>query len=216
MGRLYFGIDGDLAARLAEMASIHRVSIFAVYLAAWQLLLARWCGQDQIITAVNTADRTQPQFQNTVGYLMASVPVYTEIMAGWRVPDLLKTVSRNFFDGYGRRDLSYDLYDAVFEPVRPFCTTLFNFIPLQDKLSAARRLAPSPPLEIQASSPVKRVRVHREIYFCLVELARGMTGKIYYNLDFFERNSIEAQIAHFLAILEEMAVNPEARVEDIC
>src|SRR6185437_10406593 len=138
MGRLYFGIAEEVTSRLAEIAQAKRVSVFVIYLSALHLLLARWCGEKRAITAVNTADRVKPQFFNTVGYLIASVPIYTEMGDGWRVGDLLSSVAKNFYDAYAHRDLAYDLYDRICEPPQPFCTTLFNFIPLQEKLSAAK------------------------------------------------------------------------------
>jgi Condensation domain len=216
MGRLYFGIGEELAAGLAAISQSLRVSIFIIYLAALQMLLARWCRERKVITAVNTADRVKPQFLNIVGYLIASVPVYTEIQDDWTLSDLLSSVAKSFYDAYGHRDLSYDLYDAVFEPPRPFCTTLFNFIPLQDKLSAARGQSSAPPLPgIVTGPPISRVRVHREIYLCLVELPRGMVGKIYYNLDFFNQETFETLIARFSGILEKMVADPKRRVSEI-
>ena len=98
----------------------------------------------------------------------------------------------------------------------PFALTLFNFIPLQDKLSAARGQSSAPPLPgIVTGPPISRVRVHREIYFCLVELPRGMVGKIYYNLDFFNQETFETLIARFSGILEKMVADPQCRVSEI-
>jgi hypothetical protein len=216
MGRIYFGIGEELSADLAAMARSQRLSAFVIYLAALQMLLAHWSGERKVITAVNTADRIRPQFQNTVGYLIASVPVYTEIADDWKLSDLLSAVAKTFYDAYAHRDLSYDLYDEIFAPPQPFCTTLFNFIPLQEKISAARNQSSAPPFAgIVAGPPIQRVRVHREIYFCLVELPRGMIGKIYYNMDFFAPKTIHGLVARFNGILEKMAADPKCGVDEI-
>jgi hypothetical protein len=213
MGRLYFGIGEDVSARLQAMAQAKRVSIFVVYLAALHLLLARWCGTKHAITAVNTADRVKPQFLNIVGYLIASLPIISEIEENSDLGSFLSALARSFYDAYGHRDLSYDLYDRICEPPRPFCTTLFNFIPLQEKLSAAKsQSAAAPPDVIVPGPDIQRVRVHREIYFCLVEMPRGLVGKVYYNLDFFDQATFEGLIARFKQILESMAAGPETRL----
>ncbi len=216
MGRLYFGIAEEVSARLLAMAQSRRVSIFVVYLAALHLLLARWCGTRHAITAVNTADRVKPQFLNIVGYLIASLPITSEIDDESDLGSFLSALARNFYDAYGHRDLSYDLYDRVCEPPRPFCTTLFNFIPLQEKLSAVKsQSAAAPPAGILAGPDIQRVRVHREIYFCLVEMPRGLVGKVYYNLDFFRQETFERFIAEFKNILEKMAKGVETRLGEI-
>jgi hypothetical protein len=215
-GRLYVSIGEGVSSRLATLAQEKRVSVFVIYLAALHLLLARWCGEKHAITAVNTADRVKPQFFNTVGYLIASVPIYTEMNDGWRVGDLLSSVAKNFYDAYAHRDLAYDLYDRICEPPQPFCTTLFNFIPLQEKLSAAKsQSAALPPAGIFTGPPIQRVRVHREIYFCLVEMPRGMVGKVYYNLDFFTQETFEILVTEFGRILGRIAAEPDGPVRDI-
>jgi len=71
--------------------------MFAIYLAALQLLIARWSGENKVATAVNTADRVKPQFQNIVGYLIASVPVYTEIQDNWTLNELFFHGGQEFF-----------------------------------------------------------------------------------------------------------------------
>ncbi len=212
MGRLYFGLDAQVTSHLSEVARAQNVSLFAVYLTAFQLLLARWCESGKAITAVNTADRIKPQFLNTVGYLIASLPVLVEIDDDAPLSDLFVTVAKTFYDGYGRRDLSYDLYDAIVQPPQPFCTTLFNFIPLQDKLSATASQQTAPPTDIVSGPPITRVRVHREIYFCLVQQPGGMVGKVYYNMDFFTEATIRALIARFGGLLEKMVADPKGLV----
>ena len=67
---------------------------------------------------------------------------------------------------------------------------------------------------ILSGPPVQRVRVHREIYFCLVEMPRGMVGKVYFNMDFFTQQTFERLIGEFSRILEKMAV-PAARMRDL-
>ena len=42
-----------------------------------------------------------------------------------------------------------------------------------------------------------------------------MVAKIYYNLDFFDQKSIEALIARFHRILEQMAADPTRKVGEI-
>ena len=109
MGRLYFGIGEELAAGLAAISQSLRVSIFIIYLAALQMLLARWCGERKShYGGQHRWSRVKPQFLNIVGYLIASVPVYTEIQDDWTLNDLLSSIAKSFYDAYGHRDLSYD------------------------------------------------------------------------------------------------------------
>ena len=52
------------------------------FLAAYQLLLARFSGQDEVLTGTPTAGREQREFQNMQGYFVNPVVIRTQLGAG--------------------------------------------------------------------------------------------------------------------------------------
>src|SRR6185437_117168 len=59
-GRSYFFIDQAVVAPLVAVSQDNRVSLTLVLLAAYELALARWSGQPDILSAAYTADRVRP------------------------------------------------------------------------------------------------------------------------------------------------------------
>ncbi len=136
-GRIFFAFEDNLLLQLRNIATTSRISLSAVILAAFQLSLGAWCRSNDVVTAVNCADRVKPQFLDAVGYLIASVPVRSVLDPRATFANFLRNVGRAFYDAFAHRDLSYDLYDDIFSPAQPFCPVLFNFIPCSQRLSKA-------------------------------------------------------------------------------
>ena len=53
----------------------------------------------------------------------------------------LADFAREFYGSYAHRELSCELYDAIFAPPKPFCGTVFNFVPLQKRFLASELLS---------------------------------------------------------------------------
>ncbi|HEX6040746.1 AMP-binding protein, partial [Longimicrobium sp.] len=68
-----FALDPALAARVGELARAEGVTPYVVLMAAYQVLLARWSGQDDFLVGSPASGRTRPEFGGTVGYLVNPV-----------------------------------------------------------------------------------------------------------------------------------------------
>ena len=88
-------------------------------------------GRTEILSAAYTADRVRPEFQNTIGFLVTNMPVCGRFDGADRFLPYLRNFAKDFYGSYTHRELSCELYDAIFSPAAPFCATVFNFVPLQ-------------------------------------------------------------------------------------
>ena len=204
-GRSFFFLAEDLAAGLAACAQNRRVSLMILLLAAYQLALARWSGQKEILSAVYTADRVKPRFQNIVGMLVTNMPVPSKIDPALGLDAFLLELSRDYYGGYAHRELSCELYDAIFAPETPFCATVFNFVPLQKNFSD-RDLFAVPPFTGTITTPdAARPAIYREIYLGMSQHDSGILGKVFYNAGHFSSQAIERFIANFREVVRRIA-----------
>jgi hypothetical protein len=213
MAPLHFHIAGEVAWRLKSRARALRIGFFSMLFSAYQLALARWSGADCVTGAVSVADRFDAQFSATLGYLITALAISSPIDRAMTADCFTQAVSRRLADAYSYRNLSYELYEAIFSPPRPFCPTLFNFIALESL--AADQGQPETGLRLSAGPPFPRKPHHRELYFELVEFSRGLRGRIFYNTDFFTAETVEKFIRHYAAILERMAAHPETKIGEL-
>ena len=214
-GRSFFFTGREEVARLAAVAQESRVSLTILLLAAYQLALARWSGQREILSAAYTADRVNPRFQSTIGFLVVNMPVLARIGEGVSFKSFLLDFAKDYYGSYAHRELSCELYEAIFAPAQPFCSTVFNFIPLQKNFSAGE-LHAIPSFEGILTAPdAPRPSIYRDVYLGLSQHSNGMLGKVFYNAGRFTPEAMENFIRHFGAVIGGIATGPDATLENL-
>ncbi|MFD6517045.1 condensation domain-containing protein [Rhodococcus sp. NPDC060176] len=93
--RLDFELPGTLVQNLREIARLERVTIAAVALLGFQLLLRDHSGQDDISIGVPFANRTTPEVEDCVGFLINIHCVRVRLPARTPTRDLLHKSSRS-------------------------------------------------------------------------------------------------------------------------
>ena len=214
-GRAFFLLGEKLSARFEDITRAERVSLTLLYLAAYQIALARWSGQEEIVSAAYTADRLRPETLNTIGSLILNMPVASRIERGQEFRPFLLELARSFYGSYVHRELSCELYDAIFEPPQPFCGAVFNFVPLQKSFSSGETLSLPHFDGLMVVPEAPRPALYREIYLGLVQHARGVLGKLYFNADFFGVRGMEEFVGHFRHVTGKIADDPQCRLGDL-
>jgi len=214
-GRSFFFLDSDVAAGLTGISQTHRVSLTLVLMAIYQLSLARWSGQTEILSAAYTADRIRPEFQNTIGFLVTNMPVCARFDRSDGFLPFLRDFAREFYGSYAHRELSCELYDAIFSPAEPFCATVFNFVPLQKNFFDSE-LHAVPAFDGTLIGPdASRPSIYREIYLGLAQYPNGILGKVFYNADRFTPEGIENFIQHFRNVVRRVAADPDVKLREL-
>jgi hypothetical protein len=214
-GRCYFFIEDEIAARLTANSHANRVSLTLVLLAAYQLSLARWTGQSEILSAAYTADRVKPEFHNTVGFLVANMPVLGRVSRSGDFRSFLLDLAREFYGGYAHRELSCELYEAIFSPGKPFCSTVFNFVPLQKNFFASE-LHSVPSFDGIVTAPdASRPAIYREIYLGLAQYPNGLLGKLFYNADLFTPEGMAVFVRHFKTVIQKIAGDSDLKLKEL-
>jgi hypothetical protein len=214
-GRSYFFIREEISAGLVAASATHRISLTLLLLAAFQISLGRWSGQREILSAAYTADRVKPQFQNTIGCLVTNMPVVARLEPGRRFGAFLSDFAKDFYGSYPHREISCEIYDAIFAPPKPFCATVFNFVPLQKRFSAGELLS-LPAFDDTVIGPdAAKPAIYRDIYLGLAQYPNGLLGKLFYDAGLFTPKSMEGFITHFRHVAGKIAADPDAALKSL-
>jgi hypothetical protein len=214
-GRSYFFIDQAVVTPLVAISQSHRVSLTLVLLATYQLALARWSGQSQILSAAYTADRVRPEFQNTIGFLVTNLPVRSRIDQTDDFRSFLLDLAKEFYGSYAHRELSCELYEAIFAPQKPFCASVFNFVPLQKNFFDSELHSVPSFDHTLVASPSSKPAIYREIYLGLAQYPNGILGKLFYGADRFTPEGMEKFILHFRKVVQAVANDPDVTVREL-
>jgi amino acid adenylation domain-containing protein len=109
-----FDFGADLLADLRELSRREGTTLFVTLLAAFQALLHRYTGQDDIMVGTVSANRSRSQLAPLIGYLVNTLPIRTDVSGDPSFRDLLGRVREATMGAYAHQDLPFaDLVEAL-------------------------------------------------------------------------------------------------------
>lgn len=100
-------LPGELIALIDELARTTGTSRYMVLLTAFQLLLARHSGSDDIVVGTPASGRTHPDLERAVGYFINTLPLRTRLQEEESFLDLLIRVRSTVLEAYAHQQLPF-------------------------------------------------------------------------------------------------------------
>lgn len=104
-----FKVDALTLRKVRGLAQQEGATIFAVLLAAYQLLLSRYAGSNDVIVGCPMSGRTEASFADTVGYFTNLVPVRTVVDPQLTLRELVRRVRDGVLRAMAHQDFPFAL-----------------------------------------------------------------------------------------------------------
>ncbi|MBO0871081.1 MAG: AMP-binding protein, partial [Micromonosporaceae bacterium] len=111
-------LPATLRSEVAAFAAGHQTSEFMVLLAAFQAVLARWCGQDDIVVGTPVAGRLRPEVENLIGFFVNSIVLRTDCSGDPTFDDLVARVREVCLAAYAHQEVPFERIVEQLHPVR--------------------------------------------------------------------------------------------------
>ncbi|MGE3936014.1 MAG: amino acid adenylation domain-containing protein, partial [Rhodospirillaceae bacterium] len=95
----------DLLAGLKRLARIERTTLYPTLLAALNVLLGRYAGQDDVVVGAPVSARSRPELRGMVGMMINVLPIRTDLSGDPSFRTLLARVTRTILGAIAHRDL---------------------------------------------------------------------------------------------------------------
>jgi non-ribosomal peptide synthetase component F len=180
-------------------------SLLMILLAAFQVLLHRLTGQDDIVVGIAAAEPTAASATNLLGYTTSLLPLRSRIDHLLKFSDYLSTVKQTVFDAYAHQCYSLnrliEQLDLHPEPGRPpVVSTVFNV----DYGGTTPALYG---LEVEMFAPASGA-VECDLFWNVTATDNGLLVDCYYNTDLFEAESIRRWLGYYQSVLTAVASDP--------
>ena len=211
--RLTFALAPGIADGILRVSREEGVTVFMVALAAFQVLLMRYTGQQDICVGTPVAGRNRQELEPLVGFFVNTLVLRTDLSGNPTVREVLGRVRETALGAYAHQDLPFEkLVEALRLPHDPSRNPLFQvmlaFQPPQVVPLRLRGLEVTPvDLERRASQ--------FDLTLFLQEQPAGIAGWVEYSTDLFDRATIERLARHWCALLEGMVVAPGHRLSEL-
>ncbi|MBV8200998.1 MAG: amino acid adenylation domain-containing protein, partial [Acidobacteria bacterium] len=127
--RLGWQLPPELSARLAGIARRRGATPFMLVLAAFEALLARYSGQDDLVLGLSSAHRNRTELEPLIGFLVNLLALRGDLRDDPPFGALLARVRDTTLDALAWQDLPFELLVAELRPERgPARSPLFQVL----------------------------------------------------------------------------------------
>lgn len=216
-------ISPTLTQALEAFSQQSGASLFMTLLAAFQTLLYRYTGQEDIAIGSPIANRHRSELEGLIGFFVNSLVMRTDLSGNPTFRDLLERVRDVALEAYMHQDLPFEKLVEELDPERDLGRNpLFQ-------VALALQNAPMQPLELPGlmlePAPLESGSTRFDLEVHLWEPAHGLrslwqsqaglSGFISYSTDLFDKGRISRMVGHFQTLLEGIVANPDARLSDL-
>ncbi|AHG93595.1 amino acid adenylation domain protein (plasmid) [Gemmatirosa kalamazoonensis] len=200
----------ELAAALKALARAHDATLFMTLLAAWQVLLARYTGQDDVLVGTPIAGRTRPEVEGLVGYFADTLVVRARLGGAPTFAEHLARVRETSLAAFDHQEVPYEklvleLASARGGSTAPLFQSLFT---LHDDRPERLGLAGVQVERFAADGGWTKA----DVSLSAADRADGLAVVLEYRTDAFDRDRMERMLDHLRTLLEGIVAAPDTPV----
>ncbi|MGD2090342.1 MAG: amino acid adenylation domain-containing protein [Candidatus Aminicenantes bacterium] len=206
-------VSRDLCEKLLDITRQQQCSLFMVLLAAFNVLLYYYSGQDDILVGSPIANRNRIQLEGLIGYLSNTLVFRTHLTGNPGFRQLLGRIREITAGAYDNQDFPFEKMVEEFQPDRYMShTPLFQVMLVL--LNVPGQVIHLPGLEVSPMT-IHNKTCKFDLALSLVKEDNILSGMIEYNTDIFEAPTITRLISHFKTLLESITTNQEQPINEL-
>ena len=206
--RLRFELGRERAQAVRRLCEREGVTLFIPLLAAFATLLHRYSGQDDFVIGTLTANRTQLEIEDVIGFFVNALPLRLDLGGDPDVHELCARMQRRMLAATTHQDLPFDQIVQAAERRRDASRNpLFQ---VQLVLQAAVRELELPGLASEVSE-IDTDTAKRDLTLTIFD-GETLSGHVEYATDLFDAVRIERLVEHFQVLVDAMTRDPAQRL----
>jgi amino acid adenylation domain-containing protein len=206
-------LSKQLSQKLSDLSRQQGTTLFMTLLAAFQTLLYRYTGQEDIVVGCPIAGRTRQEFEGLIGFFVNTLVMRVNFSGNPTFRELLARVREVALAAYAHQDLPFEKLVEEVQPERNLSyTPLFQ-------IAFAYQNTPHHELKIPGVlvTPVeKSVETTKfDLHLSVNSAGEGIEATLYYATDLYDDVTIARLLGHWRVLLEGIVENPHRRLSEL-
>ncbi|MEH2283675.1 MAG: amino acid adenylation domain-containing protein [Nostoc sp.] len=208
-----FELSDDLSVALNKLSQQYGSTLFMTLLAAFQTLLWRYTGSEDIVVGSPVANRNRTELEGLIGFFVNTIVLRTNLVGNPTFEELLTRVRKVALAGYAHQDLPFDQLVEELQSQRNLSHT-----PLFQVMFVLQN-SPMPALELPGLTlsilDVDNGTAKFDLTLEITEKAQKLFANLEFNTDLFQESTIKRMAGHFQTLLKSIVANPELRLSEL-
>ncbi|HEX2253363.1 MAG TPA: condensation domain-containing protein, partial [Thermoanaerobaculia bacterium] len=203
----------DLAAALRTLGRRRGATLFMVLLAAFETLLHRCTGQDDLSVGSPIAGRNRSEIEPLIGFFVNTLVLRTRLAGNLPFSRLLERVRETALGAYEHQDLPFERLVEELVPVRSLDRPpLFQVVFALQSAGGDRLELPG--LELRPVEVAGRTAKF-ELTLALAQRGEELSGWLEYPTALFDATTMARMALHWRTLLAGIVAEPEARLSSL-
>ena len=209
--RLRATLAPELTERVRALSQRADATPYMTLLAAFQLLVGRLAGQDDVVIGTPIAGRHRAEFEPLIGCFLNNLALRADLRAGRSFRELLRAVRQTCLDAYAHQDTPFERLIDLLQPERdasrtPIFQIFFNMLNFPElRLRVAG-------LEIERL-PSADTGAKFDLTLYLKDSDDGLLLNLVYSADLYSRARMEELLDQYRLLLSQIVAQPDAAIE---
>ncbi|MBV9108252.1 MAG: AMP-binding protein, partial [Gemmatimonadetes bacterium] len=212
-GSFPLAVSEATTRRLRALTRQEGATLFMTLLAAWQLLLSKYAGQDDVTVGTPVAGRTRLETEGLIGFFVNTLVLRTDLSGDPTIRELLARVRETTLGAHQHQDVPFEKLVEELVPERSLRhTPLFQVMfALQNNAQEALQLGDLQAEGIGAANDLAKF----DLMLGMTEQGERIAGTLSYRADLFDAATIERLAGHFSRLLDAIVEDADRRVSAI-
>ncbi len=207
-----FSIPVSLTRTIRNFSHQEDATLFMTLMAAFGVLLGRYCGQEDIPVGTSIANRPGIDAEKLIGFFVNMLVIRADLSGEPSFRTLLKKVKETILESFEHSEVPFEaLVDRLDVERNTSINPLFQI---------AFTLLNAPKPHFQAGNltvtPIKSQDAARfDLELFISESENNLSGVFSYNTDLFTRETVEQIARHFCNLLENLVTQPDVPITQL-
>ena len=200
-------LEADLSQALQKLSQQQGTTLFTTLLAAFNLLIARYSDQEDVLISTAIANRTQQASEPLIGFFVNLLVLRNDLRGNPSFAELLARVHQVTQDAYAHQDLPFEKVVDALQPQRIANRNAFTQIGFALQNAPMHTFA-LPELQVEILELQEQHASRNDLEVHLWEAEGTLQGRFLYSSDLFAAATIQRMIGHFQTLLRAAVADP--------
>jgi amino acid adenylation domain-containing protein len=202
-----------LVARLRALGRSDGATLFMTLLAAWEVVVARCAGQEDVVVGSPIAGRVRAEVEGLIGFFANTLVLRTDFGGDPTFRQILGRVREATLEAYSHPDLPFERLVEALHPERSLAHNPLFQVGFALHHDPVRRLEAGGVRFALEDAHVAAAKF--DLSLELTERGETVAGKLEYATDLFDADAAGRLAERFLVVLDAVAGDPDLRLSRI-